>query len=256
MFSVLFVVISLLILSGCDRPGPAGSIVDETSVHVEGSETQEIAVPVRIAVFQDKSGSASWTRTPILRAEDFEPLFARLRVAGGELAFGLIADNSNRGLLRTRVEAPPLPPARPTGNPFLVSRQMGEYRRNEKIYLARRDNWGNETDRRIKVFSAELKSLLADPKVSRHSDMWGAVQRADLFLAESDSASVRTGRAIILISDGVHNTAHPPVAMKSGAEFLLVNGAGSIGTLAGIEPRQFESVAAAFRYVAEKGGGE
>ena len=250
------VIIALFILSGCDRPGPDGPIVDETSV-LEGSETQEVVAPIRIAVFQDKSGSVSWTKTPTLRAEeDFEPLFARLRVAGGELAFGLIADNSNRGLLRVRVQAPPLPPLRPTGNVFLVSRQMEAFRHNEKIYRELHDAWVTETDQRVGTFSKELKSLLANPKLSRHSDVWGAVQRADLFLAEPDSASVQTSRIMILISDGIHNTTHPSVSVKSNAEFILVNGAASIGTLAGMRARQFESVESAFRYVAEKGGSE
>ena len=63
-------------------------------------------VAVRAVVLQDQTGSVNWTRTPTLCYEDLKPLVNLVRERSGEVAFGLIRDSSNRGLIRLAVTTP------------------------------------------------------------------------------------------------------------------------------------------------------
>src|SRR4051794_8957605 len=65
----------------------------------QGEENQRFSrSPIRMAVFQDKSGSANTTRTEQLTEQDFVSPIKLLRCNGGELAVGIVDDVSNGSL--------------------------------------------------------------------------------------------------------------------------------------------------------------
>jgi len=63
--------------------------------------------PIRMVVFQDKTGSSATTRTSQLNEDDFTAPIGLLRCTGGELAVGIVDDVSNIPLARLRIEPPP-----------------------------------------------------------------------------------------------------------------------------------------------------
>src|SRR5512135_1608073 len=91
---------------GCTPAGESKSADTVSAI----SPTNAECIPVRVAIFQDKSGSTNWTGTPTLKVEDVEPLVDLLSYCGGELGFGLISDNSNRGLIRLIIDPQPMKP--------------------------------------------------------------------------------------------------------------------------------------------------
>ena len=93
-------------------------------------------VAVRAVVLQDQTGSVNWTRTPTLCYEDLIPLVNLVRERSGELAFGLIRDSSNRGLLRLAITTPePVElqtPAVWSANPFIANRERAAFSRSSR----------------------------------------------------------------------------------------------------------------------------
>jgi len=230
----------LLWLAGCgpgQRAGvqqPAGTDRDEA-----------VCVPFRVALLVDQTGSANWTRTPQLGSEDLEPLIELVKRCGGELGLGLIRDQSNRSLVRLRLERPP--EATADANPLraLKTRPLDEQRRQQ---------WEAESTEQIRRFREAAALLLGQPANARCTDVWGAVLRADLFLAEEDGAwGAELSRWAVLVTDGQHNCGGAPVRLRSETRVAVVNGSGSLGGLELLRPLRFESPEAAFRYVAVAG---
>jgi hypothetical protein len=72
----------------------------------------------------------------------------------------------------------------------------------------------------------------------------------DLFLAEDDAAWGGTAsRWALLVTDGKDNVGEPAASLSSGARLVIVNGSGSTGELAPLNPMPFESLDAAVRYL-------
>ncbi|MGQ9635818.1 MAG: hypothetical protein ACUVXB_16460 [Bryobacteraceae bacterium] len=231
-YPVTLVVLTLL--AGCGRDSHA----PESAVRAGG---QAVCAPVRIALLLDQTGSANWTRTPQLRPEDLEPLIELVKRCGGELGLGLIRDQSNRSLVRLRLEQPPEPPG--AANPLRAVKARPAYEK-------RRRQWEAETAEQIGRFREAAARLLAQPADARCTDVWGAVLRADLFLAEEDGAwGAELSRWAVLVTDGQHNCGGEPVRMRSQARVAVVNGSASLGSLAALKPARFESPQAAFRYL-------
>jgi len=230
---MILAVCGLLVTTSCGRQQNAsGQQAVETN-----------CAPVKIALLLDQTRSTNWTRTPQLRPEDLELLIELIKRCGGELALGLIRDESNRSLVRLRVERPPETPEAPNPLRALKARPLYERRRKE---------WETETAEGIRRFREAAAMLLERPADAGCTDLWGAVLRADLFLAEEDATwGAEISRWAVLVTDGHHNCGHGPVAMHSGARLLVVNGSASLGSLAALKPARFESPQAAFRYVVQ-----
>ena len=288
-----------IVTVGCNGPSPA----PQTGARVARAESRgktpgfnglpEVAEalanqkplgpPVKIGAMLDKSGSASWTRVEQPRVQDFQKLLPLLLENGGELAVGVICDNSNRSLVRVRIEPRPVlaasgfhnpqMPEEPVnqGNAFALRKLREEY--NEKLaeYNELRDadlqvlddhrqklqQWESESEERKERFIALLDPLLERPVDCPSSDIWGGIRRAELFLAENDAAwSMPSRRFAVFITDGLDNVGVRPTSIGSKAEVLLVNGAGSAGVFEKIEHKAFESVSAAFLHLtaSTKGG--
>jgi len=219
-------------LAGCGGRGTAG-----------GADNEATCAAVKIAVLLDQTGSTTWTRTPQLRFEDLKPLVRLVARCGGELGVGLIRDDSNRSLVRMRVEEPPVPPQE--GNPLRVTKLRKQYQQREQ-------RWRKQTDEQARTFEESVKALLARKADARCTDVWGAVLRANLFLGEPEPRWGRVVRWAIFVSDGRHNCGTKPVKFTSGAKVLVVNGSASLGVLGALRPLRFESPEAAFRYVSRE----
>lgn len=212
--------------------------------------------PVKIAEMIDKTGSSNRTRTPTPRAEDFEPLINLLKRCGGELAVGLISDESNRGLLRVAVDSPPPKPQVPeaTGNPFRDAKVRGQSQKSIQEYETRLSSWQEVVDKNLKDFRDQLRDLLSTPANAPRTDIWGAVHRLDLFLAEPESCGGAKKYAILL-SDGIDNQKKQRHAPRGRATWLVVNGTPAAAALSELAPTYFESVEAAHRFIITENGG-
>ena len=258
---------ALLLLVGCGpstEPDPASSQAGDSAQAVavaQSGDTQSCAVPLEVAVMQDKSKSSQEYRTPQLSVGNLEPIVKQLRACGGELAVGLIRAESNRSLARLYVPRPDLPPLpqkpsrKEADNAFEYDQAMMEHRKEHKKAKAARKRararHQREVKKRVKAFKTKLAELLETAPNANYTDVWGGIRRAELFLAEPDASyDTAPRKAMIVISDARDNAGKPPVGvpLESGAEVLLVNGAPSLGSLKKVEPTRFESIDGAVRY--------
>jgi len=260
----------LLLLAGCGgssaEPGAAASdstTVDSAEIAGAAARAERARCPaaLKVAVMQDKSQSAQEYRTPQLAVSDLAPIIERLRVCGGELAVGLIKAESNRSLTRLYVPRPELDalPEKPSreeaDDAFAYNQAMKEYKKARaqaaKARKAARARHRRKVKRRVEAFKSEVAELLKTPADAQHTDVWGGVRRAELYLDEP-GAGAASHKAMIIISDARDNQGRPSVTLplESGAQVLLVNGAPSQGAFEGMKPKpvRLESISSAVRY--------
>lgn len=246
-----FIVLALALLAfGCS-PTRTNQSTDSKPVTAEPGDG--VCKPVKVAVLQDKTGSIDWTGTPTLKEENLDSLIDLLLYCGGELGFGLISDDSNRGLVRLTIDFPPAQPMEPSkeGNPFKVAKKHEAYQREMDEFNKRLAKWQEESERRIVKFKAQVNTILKREKLARKTDVWDSVRRADLFLSEDDSAWGQKPLVYaVLITDGQDNVKKERVVtMKSSAKLLLVNSFDNVGALKGLNPLKFESIESALRFI-------
>jgi hypothetical protein len=152
----------------------AASITNQGGPNVSGQQTSAAAIPVKVAIVPDQTGSRNWTRTPSVRPEDLTPLIDLFRSRGGEIGVGLIRDDSNRSLVRLRVERPPVAPYQPadTGNAFALLEQRSRYEQTLARYRQDHADWEAVTNGRINIFLSSIKPLL-NPAVPLPLRMFG-----------------------------------------------------------------------------------
>jgi hypothetical protein len=211
--------------------------------------------PVKIALIADKSKSAPGTRTPTLTLDDVESLIQVLASCGGELAVGVIHDRITDPFVRLRLDAQPKRPADSQARNVL--RQRREQAAIERAHTEALQLWEDEADSRVEAFSERVVPLVDHPVDADWSPVWDGVVRGDLFLAEREHVPVSDARRVlILVSDAIDDVRgapaqrRPPLrTLRSDAALLIVNGAGSGGSLTALAPELFESFDAARRYV-------
>lgn len=297
------IIVSLLtvlgiVTVGCNGPSPA----PQTGARVARAESRgktppssglpEVAEalanqkplgpPVKIGAMLDKSGSASWTRVEQPRVKDFQKLLPLLLENGGELAVGVICDNSNRSLVRVRIEPRPVlvasgfhnpqMPQSPEdgGNAFELQEIRQEYKQelaayNEQLeadrqtlenYRQKLQGWESESEERIKGFVPQLEPLLERPVDCQGTDIWGAIARTNLFLNENDAVWPQSPRRFaVFITDGIHEAEGKKTTVDGGTEVLLINGSASAGVFKNLKHQAFESVSSAFLYLTETANG-
>lgn len=224
------------------------------------AETASTAVgvacePLKIALIADKSKSAPGMRTPAVSLDDIEAVIDIIATCGGELAFGVIHDRITDPFVRLRLDARPQKPADSQARNVL--RQRRQQAAIERAHTAEVQAWEDEAVARIETFGERATPLIERPADANWSPVWDSVARGDLFLSERERGPVaHARRVLILASDAVDDVRGaagqrraPLQALKSGATVLVVNGAGSAGSLAALKPESFESFDAAVRYV-------
>lgn len=214
----------------------------------------QVCPVVRVVVLQDQTGSVNWTRTPTVRYEDLVPLVDLVKQCSGEVAFGLIRDSSNRGLIRLVIESPVPPELQPPAswslNPFIANRERAAFEQKKQLRDRERQAWAATHNPLVEAFRGGVVSLLKTSADARRTDLYGALRRADSFLAEDPRAWHReVYMAAIVISDGLDNKHNAVPEWRSKAQILAVNSEDSIGDLGRLYPpaRRFESIQAAVR---------
>jgi hypothetical protein len=218
----------------------------------------------KLALFQDKTGSAKVNRVQEFALHDVEPVlqFFRGKAEAGceaELAAGLVNDDSNRPLVRVRLTpfipkptAPAPVEAEPT-NPF--DRLYHRPKKADAGTTAEEDKraWERAQDESLAAFRTDLDALLST-EVKGCTDIEGALARAELFLGEEEHrwSIDRQRRWLVLVTDGIATVKRPPVTLKSQPTLLVVNGSASLGTLARLSPLAFESPTRALQHLIDK----
>jgi hypothetical protein len=202
--------------------------------------------PLRVCLMQDLSGSIVETRTPRITEPDLKALTNLIKDRGGELGFGVIQEQSDRGLARFVVDENPAPPPPEPHNPLYRPRWERELQQAE----AERNRWEADMKNREEGFLKEAQARLASP-LARRTDVCGAIRRCDLMLAEPCPAG--TLRFLVLISDGLHNVrgSDCPESLAANTRLLLVNGSAVQGIVERYQPTRFESIEAAIKYIKE-----
>ena len=113
-----------------------------------------------------------------------------------------------------------------------------------------RQPWEAAVERDTASFRSQLTQLLSEPPSAPRTDLAEAIRRADIFLAEPEpSGQPHAHRFLICATDGRDNVHAAPITMTSGAQFIIVNASGSLGSLDPLRPVRFESLAAAIEFV-------
>lgn len=211
---------------------------------------------LKVGLMLDKSGSANSTRTAQPSVEDIQPIIDKTREVGGEFAVGLISDDSNRPLIRLRIDPPPVEPVKPNdvGDADQIATEYDKYNKDQKVYEKQAKAWEQETEKRINKFVSEIEPILRLKANARRSDVLNALNRVDLYLGEKDPVfSTNIRKVIILNSDAQDNVKAKLNTLNSGARLIVVNGIGSVGSLKALNPELFESLKSAVNHIV-KGG--
>lgn len=252
------VVGAVLLLSGCGDEAVKRSVAQvppTEAVVPEGpvATKQPATAFLKIVMLQDKSSSTNSTRTPQAEQSHIDSAIALMSRSGGELAFGLINMNSNQSLVRLRIERPPLAPLKPSaeGNPWEADSEMRAFNEKRAKYDLDLSQWKEKSAIEIEKFRSQVTPLLALKADARRTDIFGGLQRASLFLSESELGlpTVIHG-CVILISDGEDNVEAPYNPLPANTNLLLINGSASIGPIEKLQPQRFENIDAALRFIA------
>jgi hypothetical protein len=216
-------------------------------------------LPLKVAVIPDKSKSSPGMRTPEVAVDALEPLVNLIASCGGELGVSVIHDEIVTPFVRLRLDPPPQEPA--SSRARNVLRRRREQAQIDEAFREDFERWEADAVWRIEVFAEGVTPLLDHPADADWSPVWDAVTRADLFLGEAEAGPVHSARRVLLlVSDGIDDVRGRPTlrrtplrTLKSGATVLIVNGAGTVGSLSALDPLPFESFEAALRHLEDFG---
>lgn len=210
----------------------------------------------KIAILEDETGSRETTRTERVTPDVLRQAADALASRSGVLLFGTVRDASNLPFVRlTLTAAPARPASRRSGNVFQDLDLREKERRDLADFDTRAEVW--ETGFKT-AFEAFERDVAARRKLTlaRRSAIWASIARADVALAEPEAGPSSEGRRYILLaSDGQETAGGKPVPLRSGATLVVVNGAGTLGSLAGVpDVHLFENLQAAFAWVLDREG--
>jgi hypothetical protein len=242
---------SLIISLACFLSSLTGC---HTNVDVDTPSSPVVihAVGLKAGLMLDKSGSANSTRTTQPTIADLQPLIDRIRRTGGELAVGIISDDSNRPLIRLRIEPPPAMPVEPIelGDADQSAAAYDKYQQDQEAYVKEKKTWDEETEARINRFKTNVAPILNRKPNAKHSDVINAVNRVDLAFSEKDPTFPPAGRKVIILnSDCQDNVKAKLNKLTSGVRLVVVNGVGSVGSLKDLNPELFESLTSAINEI-------
>lgn len=250
--SALALFVLLVFTTGCfssesKTPDPQNTQAESVAT----ARTQTRLVPALYAVFDDKTGSTASARITPIQEHDLLVLVDNLRLTGGELAYGLIGESTDRPLLRLRVGVPPARPImQEVQNAFERAEQEARFQEELEKYESDLKQWKKDVDRSVSSFLEAVRPRLLEKATAKRSPINSALTRSELFLNEpTDSWPVTPHRYIILNSDAIDTTKSARVTIKSGATLILINGSGSLGVIESLNPLRFESVQAALDHI-------
>ncbi|MEM6866765.1 MAG: hypothetical protein AAF528_00075 [Cyanobacteria bacterium P01_C01_bin.121] len=245
-------------------PDPISRLAEEQTLHNVAPKS----APVKAVLVLDQTGSAQKHRIKF-EAENLRPLFNTLIEVGGELAFFLICDEGEQPALRLRIPEPPLikvneadhldPYVQPEtdGNPFHLAEAQAEYaaqlKTNQTLIEQHRqilEDHQQTAKAELELFLQDLESFLNEDMVCPTTDLWGAIARADLILAEPTTVwSVSPTKYALFITDGIDTVGQPEVTFTSELEVILINGSGNTGIFSRLPHSRFESTMSALDHI-------
>ena len=246
---ILFAAVDLGLMIGCAKTSTAPYVADLQIVE----QVQPDRNPLLIAVCPDQTPSRHVYGVPQATVSDFEPLLQILKKNGGDLAICPIRDISNRPLKRCHFDEPPVsnaqrPPA--TGNVFVREKEMRKYALALRDDAAQATAWQKRSEEALSECRSTLTEALAHAPDAPRTDVNGALLRTELLLNEpQNSWSLPPQRYAVIISDGLDNVRGPAPPPLVETKLLIVNSAGTMGSLERFHPLRFESIASAFRFV-------
>lgn len=251
------IITSIILLAACSPRKPEQAAPSRATTASHMTITTDDRPPIRIAIFVDQSASIHSARVAPVTASDFSVLYDRLAATGGEVAVGMIREESDRPLARLYIPSPPtdvLVGHRPA-NVFHSAAARKRADAAQAEVAGRQAGWRREVAHRQRVFTRSVETLLGHAADAPATDIGSALLRADVFLAEPNDFRLRTKNVVILVSDGIETVSPSALPRLSApAQILLVNGAGEIGKLRPLAPLRFESLDAALRYTVADGG--
>jgi hypothetical protein len=246
---VILMTIGLGAMIGCKATPNASYRADLQVVE----QAQPDRNPLLILVWLDQTPSRYSNGVPQATVVDFEPLLQVLEQNGGELAVGAIRDMSNRPLIRCHFDEPPISNAQEpdrTANVFARQQATKKYARALHDDVARVTEWLGRNAKLRSGCRTALSNAVAKTTDAPRTDMNGALLRTKLLLDEPQTSwSLPPQRYAVMITDGIGNVNGPAPDSLGETKLLIVNSAGSLGTLEGLRPLRFESIASAFRFV-------
>lgn len=265
-FVAVFIFTLILVLSvaqiACspDKPAVGNTAGNNQTISNEQGRTspEKQKAFFKIALLPDRSGSVDSTRTPLITMEQLDELIAFLCKHSGEIAFGLIDDDSNQPFARLRIDPQPDAPTTTAqkNNPYEQEKLINQYKDEMRRYKSREQQWRTEIDRRVEAFKDAVQPMidcLHNQKCRSHTtDVAEGLKRADLFLSEKEAATLKS-TILLLITDGLE-TVKPnsaPPTLKSRPRIILVNGSASLGILKDYEVEAVEGIDAAIRRIVQ-----
>jgi hypothetical protein len=204
-------------------------------------------------VFKDETSSRYSNGVPELGTADFETVITLMQRNGGDLAIGWIRDRSNKPLAHCHFNEPPIPSAQPPvkrGNVFARQQEVRKYvqvLREDAIHVS---EWRHGNQQSLENCRAVLAGALKWHSDALRTDIAGALRRATLAFGEpQDSWILPPQRYLVMVTDGFGNVGGPIPEQFSNTKMLVVNSAGTLGTLQSFHPIRFEDAASAFRFL-------
>lgn len=226
--------------------------------------------PLKVVVLVDFSASTDEHRIRRPQPKDLEPLVEALVKHGGVLAIAAVCNDSNLPLVRMAFPEPPgfdeslLHNATPPGpldersiNPMalpeakrLEQEAWADYQQRQAEDKALLESHSAAVEAQQansraqgKAFLEEIAPLLDRSANCTKTDLYGALQRADLLFSEDNSLWSQTPNAYLLVSsDGIHDSPTPAVQLQSNPEIFLINGSGSTGIFSALNHQAFEAL--------------
>lgn len=269
--------IATLSLFGCSRPNELEPVPELVATEPHHIEEQPLTTgPIKVAVAIDLSGSIHSHRIALPQVKHLQPIFEILSKAGGELAIGLVCDDSNQPLARVRINEPPKidldviaissPPEAPDPNinPFDFVELQEAYLEELADYQEETAKIGQHLDEHdealeqhqeqvanaLSLAHKKIEPLLSQKADCQKTDLWGAVQRINIFLAEDNSNWSQAPQLYALfVTDGLDTQQNASARIVPQADVLIVNGSGSIGIFSELPHKSFESFFSALSYI-------
>jgi hypothetical protein len=257
MFAPLLVaILVILAMTGCTTGTPTPSYqADFQAVQ----EAQPDRNPLEIVLFKDQTPSRYTNGVPELSESDFETPLRLLQRYGGDLAIGWIRDQSNKPLMHCHFDEPPIPNAQKPqkkGNVFLREKATKKYAQDLHKDASLVSEWRQGNQKSLVDCRATIKEALQWHPDAPRTDIAGALRRAQLVFGEpQDSWLLPPQHYLVMVTDGFGNVSGPAPEMLLSTKLLLVNSAGTLGTLEPFKPLRFENLASAFRFIASDSAG-
>lgn len=233
-----------------------GETGETANVPKQVSNSAQCLYPLLVSIAVDQSGSMKWSGTPQVTVEDLIPLIEQLNNCSGEIGLTFVRGKSDLGIERLLFPELPAQPLKPVKKEdeetYEFDDRLAEFNRKQLEREKMVEKQREAMKLKIEVFLSRIRPLLERPPKGG-TDFNTAVNRADVFLAESDSVwQIKPTKFLIIVSDAIDTQKQAKNPFKSDAKVLWVNATTNEKILADLKFIRFESFASAVRYITDQ----